>query len=517
MTERFSQATQMLLNTQLNYDKTINRHKIGLMAGFEQMQFENNYFTAARTDYPSTALPQLFAGSSDKQKQSNNGSAGKTSRMNYFGRATYDYAEKYLVQLLFRYDGSPNFPENKRWGFFPGISLGWRISEESFMSDFSFLDNLKIRASYGEMGNDRVSAFQYLTSYQYGSNYVIGNVDVIGLVQSGVPNPNITWEISKSTNIGMESTMWNGLLGIELDLFKSKRSNILTKRTVIIPDYTGLTLPDENIGIVENKGIELQLSHRKTVNRITYSVKGNFSFARNKVIFADEAPAAEEYQKATGLPIGSALYYEAIGIFKSIEEIASYPHLPGTRPGDIKYKNNNSDDVLNDRDRIRIDKTATPEIIYGINANIKYTSFDLTVLLQGQENASVFLGGYFPMMSYSLGNFVKWRAEDRWSLTNIDATQPRGSVETSNNNTLASTHWLMDAGFLRLKNVELGYNLPESIRQKTGIKDLRVYVSAHNLLILYDHMKALGFDPETSDYWYYPQQRTFNIGINLTF
>lgn len=525
--ERFEQDKTWTINTQVNYERIINSHKFDLMLGFEQMEYDFNYLEASRSDFPSTVLPELFAGSSDKSKQSNDGSSSATSRQNYFGRLSYDYNGKYLAQLIFRYDGSPNFPENKRWGFFPGISLGWRISEESFMSGFTSLDNLKIRASYGEMGNDDVPPYQYLTTYAYDNNYVIGNSDVIGLVQSGTPNPYITWEEAKTKNFGIDAMLWNGALSLVFDVFKTERSNILTKRTVVIPDYTGLTLPDENIGIVENKGFEIQLGHRKRINSdLSYSVGGNFSFARNEVIFADEAPAAEDYQLATGKPIGSSLFYEAIGIFSSQDEIDAYPSLEGARPGDIKYKDVNGDGELNSRDMVRIEETQTPEIVFGINASMQYKNIDFSILFQGQENSKTFLQGddnvedvrpYFAIMSYNLGNFLQWRADDRWSPDNTDASMPRGSIENDNNNTLPSTHWLLDAGFMRLKNLEIGYSIPSSLCQKIGIDRLRAYVSGHNLLFIYDHMKDLGFDPETTDFWYYSPQRTFNFGIDLTF
>lgn len=523
--EHFDQVSTLTLNTLVNYRKAFNQHNLDLMVGYEQMEYNDNYLEAYRTDFPSVVIPELFAGSSDKSKQGNDGSSSKTSRQNYFGRATYDYAGKYLGQLIFRYDGSPNFPESKRWGFFPGVSLGWRISEEAFMDQFAFLDNLKIRGSYGEMGNDAVPPFQYMASYAYGDNYVIGNSDVIGLVQSGVPNPNITWEVAKSTNFGLDGTLWEGAFGFELDMFKTKRSNILTKRTAIIPDYTGLVLPDENIGIVENKGFELQLRHRRTLNEFRYSVAGNVSYARNKVVFADEAPAAEDYQLATGRPIGAELFYDAIGIFSSQAEIDATPHLPGAKPGDIIYRDVNNDQELNSRDMIRIDQTPTPEIVYSLNANLVYKNVDFSIMFQGQENAQTYVKEqgvdnpqpYFAVMSYNLGNFLAWRADDRWSPENTDATQPRGSIDNFNNNTLQSTHWLMNAGFLRLKNVEVGYTLPSGLTQRLGLNNLRAYVSANNLLLIYDHMKDVGFDPETSDFWYYPQQRTFNVGVNLTF
>lgn len=518
--ETFDQNSILTLNAQINYEQSFGAHNLGLMLGYEQMEYDYNFFSAYRTDFPSTALPQLFAGSSDKMKQGNDGSAGITSRKNYFGRITYDYDHKYLAQLIFRYDGSPNFPENKRWGFFPGISLGWRVSEEPWMDGLGFIDDLKIRGSYGEMGNDSIPAFQYITSYGYGNNYVIGNNDVIGLVQSGAPNPNITWEVAKMTNIGLELSLWEGRFELGFDYFNTRRSNILTKRTAVIPDYTGLVLPDENVGIVENKGFELLLSHRRSLERFTYSISGNVSFARNKVIFADEAPAAEEYQLATGRPINAGLYYKAIGIFSDLEEINSYPTLPGARPGDIIYEDVNGDGILNSRDQVRLDQTATPEIVYGINASIGFANFDLSVLFQGQENAMASFDGvdnYFPVMNYNLGNFLAWRANGRWTPENTDASQPRGAAENANNNTQPSTHWTMNAGFLRLKNVEIGYTFPENISRKIGMQYLRAYVSGNNLALLYDHMKDLGFDPETSDYWFYPQQRTFNVGVNLTF
>lgn len=517
LAETFDEHSTLTVNGKINYDQRFGQHNLGIMLGYEEMHYQYDYLYAYRSDFTSTVLPELFAGNVDKNKQDNDGTSSKTTRRNYFGRVTYDYASKYMAQFIFRYDGSPNFPSNKRWGFFPGISLGWRISEEPFMSNMNFINNLKIRSSYGKMGNDQVQSFQYLTTYKYGNNYVVGDKDVSGLIQSGIPNKNITWEEAKTFNIGFESTLWSGVLGIEFDFFKTRRSNILTKRTVVIPDYTGLTLPDENVGKVDNKGFELQLSHNNDFHGVKCMFKGNISFARNKIIFADEQPAAEKYQKATGRPIGAELYYKAIGIFRDQEDINSYPHLTGARPGDIIYKDANDDDIINSRDMIRVNKTATPEIVYGFTASFNYKSFDLSVLFQGQANAQTYFGNYFPVMSYSLGNFTQWRANNHWSAENTDATMPRPSIENQNNNTESSTQWLVDAGFLRLKNMEIGYNLPKSICERLTLKNMRVYISGNNLLILYDHMKDIGFDPETTDYWYYPQQRTFNIGINLTF
>jgi len=517
LSEKYENPTNLYMTAKLNYDHTFGVHHVGAMVGYEQSETKGNYLQAYRGDYVSISIPEIFAGSSDKNKQSNDGSSSQTARQNIFGRLSYDYAGKYLAQFTFRRDGSPNFPENKRYGFFPGFSLGWRISEEPFMKNLLFLDNLKIRGSYGKMGNDQVGAYQYLTTYSYGNNYVIGKNDVTGLVQNGVPNPNITWEVAKTTNIGFDSRLWNGLLGIEFDYFKTRRSNILTKRSAIIPDYTGLKLPDENIGIVDNKGFEMIVSHENYSNPLKYRLSANVSFARNKVVFSDEQPAAEPYQYATGRPIGSGLYYNAIGIFESEEQIESLPHLLNTQPGDIIYEDVNKDGQIDSRDRIRVNQTNTPEIVYSFNANFEYKGFDLSLLFQGQENAKQYFGSYFPVMSYSLGNFMEWRAKDRWTPESTKASMPRGSSSMWNNNTEASTQWLLNAGFLRLKNLEFGYTLPASICEKLWVKNLRVSFSANNLFIIYDHMKELGFDPETTDFWYYPQQRTYNFGVNVTF
>lgn len=508
------------LNLKLNYLRTFGSHTFGGLVGYEQSKSKSNYLFASRSDYLSTTIPQIFAGSSDKTKQSNDGNAGLGARQNVYGRLNYDFLSKYMLELTFRVDGSPNFPEGKRYGFFPSVLAGWRVSEEKFMENVDFIDNLKLRASYGKMGNDIVSAYQYLTLYSYNDNYVIGNNDVTGLVQSGVPNPNITWEVANTYNVGVDAIFLNGLLGMELDVFKTNRSNILTKRSASFPAYTGLTLPDENIGKMNNKGFELTLTHQQAKNDFRYSISGNLSFARNEIVFMDEQPGAELYQLQTGKPIGAKLYYRALGIFSTEDEIKSYPHLLNTQPGDIKYEDVNKDGLIDSRDMVRINQTDEPEIVYGINANFEYKNFDLSLQFQGQERAKTSFNSsthFFRSMSHSFGNFAAWRANDRWTPDNIHASMPRGDISTTHSNTYDSSLWLLDAGFLRLKNLEVGYTLPKSICSKIGIQNLRVYASGFNLLIIYDSMKDLGMDPETNEFWYYPPQRIYNFGANITF
>lgn len=534
LTERFDQTTTMTINALMKYNKLIGQHRIGAMIGYEQMQFNTNYAIAGRTDYLSTFVPELFAGSSDKTKWNSDGSAFETSRSNYFGRLNYDFAGKYLAEFIFRADGSPNFPKNKRWGYFPGFSLGWRVSDEAFMDGVDFLDNLKLRFSYGQMGNDSIPPFNYLASYSYGTGasniFVSGGNDNQTLVPSVVPNPEITWEVAKTFNFGIDASLWNGLLGIEFDVFKTTRSNILLKRTAVVPDYTGLKLPRENYGEVENHGFEMMLSHRhKLTSDLSYSLIGNFSFARNEVKVIDEAPAAMPYQMAKGHPLGSGLFYEAIGIYSSMDEVNATPHMSGAKAGDIIYKDLSGDGNIDSRDTKRIDESYTPEIVYSFSGSMKYKNVDFSFMFQGQENATTYFSDYahdpgevpqpyFAVMSYSLGNFLQWRGDGRWTPDNPDgATMPRASTGNFNNNTEPSTHWMVDAGFLRLKSLEIGYSIPSKILEKVRIKGLRAYVSGYNLFLIYDQMKDLGFDPETYDFWYYPPQRTYNFGFNLTF
>jgi TonB-linked SusC/RagA family outer membrane protein len=520
LTDRTDIGSLLYMTSRINYTGNFGDHHVTAMMAYEQQTIRSNYTVAYRGGFPSPALPEIFAGSSDKNQQSNDGAATQGARKNYFGRITYDFARKYLAEVTVRRDGSPNFPAEERWGTFPSVLAGWVLSQENFLKHSGVINYLKVRASYGVMGNDLVDPFQYLQNYTYGNNYVIDGKDVTGLVQTGVPNPNITWERAKTGNAGLDATLWNGKLGITFDYFKTRRSDILTKRSAVVPGYTGLSLPDENIGIVDNKGFELVLTHVNNDHLIKYNFSGNVSFARNKVIFSDEQPAAEPYQLATGRPIGAGLYYKAIGIFKDEADIAGYPNLLGTRPGDIKYEDVNHDGEINSKDQVRVNQTNVPEITFGFTANFSYKAFDLSLLLQGQANAQQNFGGgfgYFPIMSYAFGNFLAWRADGRWTPEHTNATMPRGSYELFNNNTINSTQWLVNAGFLKLRNVELGYTLPQSLVNKAGIKKLRVYASGSNLLTLFDKMKQLGFDPETSDYWYYPPQRVFNFGANVTF
>jgi TonB-linked outer membrane protein, SusC/RagA family len=509
--------TSLTLNSKINYKRTFNSlHGVDLMLGYEQNEFKGNDFWGWRSNYLSTAIDQLFAGSTDKEYLDVGGSAFEQARKSYFGRFSYDYASKYMVLFNFRCDGSYIFPAGKRWGFFPGVSLGWRISEEKFIKDnIEILDNLKVRASYGQQGNDNVGAFQYLLKYATGRNYVFGDKDVQGVYQDGFPNKDITWEVANTYNLGVEGSLWKGLLGFEIDMFKTKRSNILRQRNASIPQYTGLKdLPDENIGKVQNKGMEIQLNHRSRIGEVDFSASGNFLYARNKVIYMDETPWGKgyDYMKEEGQPLGAGLYYEAIGIFKDQKQIDSYPHMDGVRPGDLIFKDVDHNGIINSMDRVRHDLTNFPEIVFGLNLSASWKNIDVSILLQGQARAEQ---AVYSRMDQT-GNFYMKQAKDRWTPDNPNGSNPRAGGSINSQESYASDFYLKDASFVRLKNLEIGYTLPSSWFRKLNLSNCRIYLSGYNLLT-FDKIKLI--DPESSDGkgTYYPQVRIFNAGINLTF
>ncbi|MCA0230239.1 MAG: TonB-dependent receptor [Bacteroidetes bacterium] len=516
----FGRVFAQTYNLRLGYAKTIGSHSIDAMVGAERAQNSGNNFSASRRNFPTTTLLDLNFGGSSLSDLGNSGSSFLTRRDNYFGRAGYNYKEKYLAEFLFRYDGSPIFPEDKRYGFFPGASVGWVVSQEPFMSSLSSVDRLKVRASYGELGNDNISdAYAYLRTYSIGRSYNFGGVDVLGLSPGVLPNQNYTWEVLKTINLGLEASLWKSKLGIEFDIFSQKRSSILAARQLSISDTYGFSaLPPENIGKVSNYGFELILSHRNNIGGLNYSAKGNISFARNKYVYFDEVPKAAEYQNQTGKPIGAPLIWATGGIYRTQEEIDNSVHLPTARVGDVIYLDYNGDGVINNNDQYRLNKSETPEIVFGMDMSANYKDFDLNLFFQGQGNAV-----YFPGITGLGGasNSAAFRAKDRWTPEN-----PNGSMPRSGGNFPQMSEFNMyKATFVRLKTLEIGYRLPQKLLSKVGLSNLRVYTNAFNLFTL----SSVSFmDPEgrgdgadlnstRTDANYYPQLKVFNFGVNLSF
>jgi len=513
----FPAGSSVTSNIKLSYNHTFNNlHAIDAFIAYEQNTTSAYDLTASRSNYASGALQELFAGDANTANQSNNGSSARTGRENLFGRALYTYNDKYNAQFQFRYDGSDNFAPGKRWGFFPGVSGNWIISKEDFLKDVSWVNNLKLRASWGEMGNDNVGAYQYLTSYNYGGNYPFNSTSAQGLVQSNTPNPNITWEVAKTTDIGIDARFFNGGLSATVDVFRTDRSNILAQPSASVPAYTGLTLPDENIGHIRNKGIEFDLSTTQKIGDFRYTVDGNFMFAKNTVISIDETPGLPSYQQQTGKSLGTVPLYETAGIYKSQAQIDATPHMAGVVPGDLIYKDVNGDGVINSLDEVRQPYSPMPQIVYGLNFNFEYKGFDLILGLQGQAEAYGEKYSVLPFDPIGWGNFPEAQATNVWSPANPNGTNPSPGQNFTNGTT--NTTWrYASMAFLKLKTGEIGYTFSNQLLSKAGFKSAKVFLNGSNLFFIHDNFKNAGQDPELTNWaWGMDQLRVINLGINFT-
>ncbi|WP_276504037.1 SusC/RagA family TonB-linked outer membrane protein [Terrimonas pollutisoli] len=513
--EDFGQSLRFTENLKLSYNTTINDHKIAAFIAYEQMDYKDNFFWTSRLGYASPLIDQLSAGSSNRSNWNNNGGASESARRNYFGRVNYDYAGKYLFAFSARYDGSPIFPKETRFGFFPQVSAGWVLSKESFIPQNIF-SNLKLRASWGQLGNDRVNPFQYIGAYGYAAGWVVNGADAQGIAPTSTPNPNITWEVSEKTDLGLEAGFLNNRLTFEFDVFNTKTSQILGKRQASIPGYTGLVLPDENIGKMNSKGFEIQAGYRQNIGRLGLRTSGNISYAKNKIIYFDETPQSEPYQKLEGNPLNSILVYKAIGIYRTTEDLTKYTSYAGARTGGLVFADLNNDGKINANDRYRYDATGFPKTQFGLTIGLDYEDFDLTMLVQGQTGAKWRLSTGFN--SGAGGNGLEYVALNSYSLKNTNAILPM--IAPTGIAASDADFYYHNVSWARLKSVELGYTLPKNILSKAKISALRVYLSGDNVFMLFNNLKKYGAgDPEflLGNGGAYPNMRTFSFGANLTF
>lgn len=516
LNESFRNYNLSTYNIKLGYDRSFNQHKVSAFVAYEQSEGFDEGIGAYRTGYLTNQIDQISVGGNTGLN--NSGTAFQSARQNVFGRISYNFDERYLAELILRYDGSFNFPVGRQWGTFPGVSLGWRISEESFFkNNVSFINQLKLKASWARLGNDKIAPYQSLLQYNRDAGYYFGaNLDrVPGLSLGVVPNPFVTWEVSDTKNIGIESSLWGGALNVNADYFFANRNNILVSRNASIPTSTGLSsanLPAENIGKVSSHGFELEVFHRgKFGADFTYSIGANFTHTQNTIDFIDEAAGVPDWQKAQGHPMDSWLLYKTDGIYHSQAEIDGSAHLTGARPGDIKYIDLNKDGKITSNDQIRIYESAIPLNTFGIPMGIKYKGIGLSLLWQGQSKAKQVIRPTFNPLTPP-----RWMYDDRWTATNTNGKMPASFAPNDNFNTLESDFWLRNASFIRLKTVELSYNLSAPTLSQFNMQDLEIYLSAFNLFTI---SKIKDYDPElsASNGGYYPQTRIYNAGVRISF
>ncbi|WP_461129037.1 SusC/RagA family TonB-linked outer membrane protein [Spirosoma aerophilum] len=532
-----------LLSGILSYDHTFGgSHAVTLLAGITKEQSNSTGFSGFRQYFNSTAIDQLFAGS-QTQQVANTTAAWQRARMSYFGRAAYNYKEKYLAEFLWRYDGSYMFPAASRWGFFPGVTAGWRISEEDFFKKaLPAVSSLKLRASWGQLGNDQVyfngalREYDYLPTYAYGDpvnsswGYVTNGQVSQTLYENGVPNTKLTWEVANNADIGLEGSLLNGKVFFEFDVFQNKRSNILWRQSASIPQTTGATLPATNIGRVTNKGYEFRVGYNGQAGEVKYSVSVNGGYAKNTITFWDETPGAPEWQRSTGKPIPSnvndpnnangTLLYQYDGIFSTQADIDAnkldYSGVGASllRPGDMKLKDIDGNGKIDGNDRVRADRNNQPRFQGGLNASVRWRNFDFSMLIQASTGGQIFL----QTESGTIGNFLQYSYDHRWTVDNPSTVDPRIVDRSNQYFSNGTSYWLKSTDYARLKNLELGYTLPGTIGSKIGLSSLRIYVNGLNLATYSPSMKGL-FDPESTSgsAQYYPQARVINTGVSLSF
>ncbi len=521
-------SKEYLLNLLANYQRTFNKvHDVSVLLGVESIENTSNWFSAERRNYTVSFPDELNFGDPNSQ-YSNGSNPGKNRWLNYFGRVNYSYKSKYMAEFVWRYQGSSKFASETRWGFFPGVSLAYRLSEEDFWKDSKLgrlMGNLKLRASYGKTGNDLIDPYQYYSLYaKYWQDFVTGDLtNNSTYYESLAANVKVQWEEAEQMNVGFDVTLLDNRLSLTADYFNNLRSKILIPQTASVPDATGMTdiLPDINLGKVRNSGFDFEMAWTDKVRDFEYRIGLNGGYAKNKIIFFDEAEGALAWQKQTGHPMNSSLYYQAIGIFHNQEEIDNYPHMDGTVPGDIKFKNVNGDDKITGEDKTRIYKSDVPRWTGGLNISARYKGFDASILFQGQAGAV----RYVQALGSKDGiNYFKSFYDNRWTADNPNTNYPRTFnrneeywVSSENPNTF----WLHSTDFIRLKTMELGYTIPATLVRKWGLEKIRVCVSGMNLFTYAPHMKD--FDPELEykgDGFAgqgYPIQRILTAGISINF
>ncbi|MBS1321161.1 MAG: TonB-dependent receptor [Parabacteroides sp.] len=511
-------TTQVLAN----YNKTFGKHSLTALAGFEQIYYNYKYTEATRKGGGNDELTESL-NTLDKSSQTNKNGGHETARRSYFGRVQYDFNNKYLFEANLRADASSRFPKDSRWGYFPSVSAGWRITEESFVkdADIKWLSNLKIRAGWGQTGNEELSdsdIYPSIATYAYGS-YMFGNSLYSTAYETRYVNSKLKWATVTNYEGAIEAGFLNNRLGFELAVYKKKTKDMLLYLPV--QGVLGMDAPAQNAGSMQNTGFDLSLFHNNRINKdFSYAVNLNIAYVKNKITdmcgTEGENPDDSKYWYLEGYALGSFYGYEAIGYFNTEEELANDAKRTGTEQlGDIKYRDLNNDgkiDAANDRKVIGKDK---PSWTGGLNIALYYKDFDFSAFFQGAFDVYGYYTGESSYAFYNSGKVLE-RHLDRWTPENHNASYPR-ITKDSQINFSTSSFWLQDASYVRLKNISLGYNIPSVLTQKIGIDKVKVYISGENLLTF---SGLEGIDPEapaSNRGAYYGNVKKVSLGLKVSF
>lgn len=537
LTESYTRWDRTNFDALLNYDKTFGKHNIKGLLGWHTEKYNYKYNYSNRKKFPNNELTDMDAG--DASTQSNSGYTAELAMISWFARVNYDFAGKYLLEANIRADASSRFAEGHRWGYFPSFSGAWRISEEAFMEQAreSWLSSLKIRASWGQLGNqDALSGtdndyYPAMNTYDLDSKYPFGGSLNSGYYQRKYRLETITWEKASTWGIGVDFTLFNKLNG-SIDYYNRKTTGIIMDVTV--PKEFALDAYKDNVGAMRNSGVEISLAYNTKIGQVDFGVAGNFAYNKNKILdlgtgsddgYLDVSGGYNQRNKV-GEAMNNYFLYRADGFFNSQEEADAYTAKYGNpfgkefKAGDLRYVDVNGDGKLTAEDRDYCG-SSDPKITYGFNLNAAWKGFDLSLMFNGAAGVKRMFDAYEVYGNFS-GDAAHpatiWR--DAWTPENHNAKMPRIFYDTnspSSSRQVASDFWLQDTSYLRLKNLQFGYTLPKNLLSSLGVENVRVYYSVENLLT-FDSMKV-NVDPEATSQRLssYPLLRTHAFGINVAF
>ncbi len=447
----------------------------------------------------------------------------ESSRLSYVGRLNYAYADKYLLEAAFRVDGSTKFAPDQRWGFFPSVSAGWRISSEPFFSEnIKFIDYMKLRGSIATLGNDAIGGWQWMARYGITTGAVFNGLSY-GLEPKEVPNPKLTWEKSTSYNIGFDSRWFRNKFDFSFEYFYRRTYDILDNLNVSVPTTFGASLPKENYSEVKSRGFEVELGYNDRIGKVDYYLRGNFSFANSWWSKKDEAENIRAYKSEIGQSLSREWGFECIGMIRTEEQLQQYMEenpnmtIKGQKPGlgmliykDVRGpESDEPDGIITDDDKVVIIENKVAPITYGFTIGGKWKGFMLDIFFQG-------MAGHKKLMDFR-GNGINAHTStfkyynDHWTPENTNASMP-GATQYKNNE--ASSFWVRNASFLRCKNISISYDLPKTFVQRIGIEKARLFLNGTNLFLLQDKVKWM--DPEATSISDYPVMRNFSFGLNIT-
>jgi len=532
-------GTEWTWTNTLNYRGQWDKHSLNALAGIEAIDTRFRTLAGNRNDFFMLNSLDYFYLDVGGSNIGNGSNGGLSALYSLFGKVDYSYDDRYIVSATLRRDGSSNFGADNRFGLFPGVSAAWRLSNEAFLKDVNWLSDLKLRAGYGVTGNQRIPAFQYLDRYQAvisHSSYPINGTPVIGLWQRSYRNPNVKWEQVNALNLGLDFTLFDGSLDGSVDYYDKQTKNMLFRVPLPAVEVGMAESPYVNVGSMQNRGIELSLGYhygRKEQKPFVMDVTGTLSRNVNKVLSLAPNVSSQIYGNfrsmqttilQPGQPFGLFYGYEVVGVYQDDADVANSPSYTGARPGGLKYKDVNGDEQITDADR-KVIGSPHPDFLYSLGVNATYKNFDVNLFFYGSQGNQVYdATRYFTDFSVFSGSKSQ-RLLDAWSPQNKGSAIPSPTVNASSFEYASSSYYLQNASFLKLKNLQLGYNFPMRWLggDRAKVKSLRLYVMVTNVFTI---TKYDGLDPEVSatnsdypalgvDFGVYPQARQYSFGLNL--